>query len=263
MIHPIYRFILPLISAHLAGDFLFKPDDNAEKDSHPRVLIQRAAIVGLLSWMLLGTIQAWSVGLLVFILHAIVDYTTWKRSSDGLRAFLLNQLTHVFMIVVISYVIDSDDLLLFENYWAELWDKAFYAGNLLFSGAVLNVSVGGVVVGYKVRPFLDQLDKTGKDEGKEGIHADRNIQSRGFKEGGRTIGYLERALIYALVLVNQPAGIGFLIAAKSVFRFGEINVSSNRMEAEYILIGTLYSFLYGIVVSYIISNLLAHIGFVW
>ncbi len=52
------------------------------------------------------------------------------------------------------------------------------------------------------------------------------------------------------MLVNQPAGVGFLIAAKSVFRFGELSDSSRRMEAEYIIIGTLYSFLFGLVSAY-------------
>ncbi len=64
------------------------------------------------------------------------------------------------------------------------------------------------------------------------------------------IGQLERALIFLFVFVNQSAGIGFLIAAKSVFRFGEIKDHKHRMEAEYIIIGTLMSFGYGILVAY-------------
>ncbi len=262
MIHPIYKLIIPLVSAHFAGEFLFQSDDDTKTNSQPQVIIKHALIAGLLSWVLLGTIQAWSVGLLIFTLHSIIDYITSKRSSDGLRTFLFDQLAHVFVFVVLAYVIDSRDLLPFPNYWYGLFGKAYYAGNLLFFGAVLNVSVGGIVVGFKVKPFLDQLNKLAKDGDKQNLKEAQKIASRGFEEGGRTIGYLERALIYVLVLVNQPAGIGFLIAAKSVFRFGEINVSSNRMEAEYILIGTLYSFLYGIVVSYLTTYLLSNIGFV-
>jgi hypothetical protein len=36
--------------------------------------------------------------------------------------------------------------------------------------------------------------------------------------------------------------IGFLIAAKSVFRFGDLSQSKDRKLTEYILIGTLLSF---------------------
>jgi len=41
-----------------------------------------------------------------------------------------------------------------------------------------------------------------------------------------------------------------LIAAKSIFRFGEIKEPKYRREAEYIIIGTLMSFSYGILISY-------------
>lgn len=63
------------------------------------------------------------------------------------------------------------------------------------------------------------------------------------------IGQLERALIFVFVLVQQFSAIGFLIAAKSIFRFGELRDRSNRMEAEYIIIGTLISFLWAIVAA--------------
>jgi hypothetical protein len=41
-----------------------------------------------------------------------------------------------------------------------------------------------------------------------------------------------------LLLIDQPGGIGFLFAAKSILRFGEIKDSQHRKMAEYILIGT-------------------------
>ena len=53
------------------------------------------------------------------------------------------------------------------------------------------------------------------------------------------------------MLVDQPSAIGFLIAAKSVFRFGELRERSNRMEAEYIIIGTMMSFIWGLSVAYV------------
>lgn len=49
--------------------------------------------------------------------------------------------------------------------------------------------------------------------------------------------------------VPTPSAIGFLIAAKSVFRFGELSDRANRLEAEYITIGTLLSFAIGVAVS--------------
>ena len=73
----------------------------------------------------------------------------------------------------------------------------------------------------------------------------------GFEQGGMIIGQLERALIFILTLTGQAAGIGFLIAAKSILRYGEAQDPSQRMDAEYIIIGTLMSFGWGILVSYL------------
>jgi hypothetical protein len=76
------------------------------------------------------------------------------------------------------------------------------------------------------------------------------VSGRGFEKGGKIIGYLERALIFLFMFTAQPGSIGFLIAAKSIFRFGEIKERQNRLEAEYIIIGTLMSFGYGIFIAY-------------
>ena len=42
--------------------------------------------------------------------------------------------------------------------------------------------------------------------------------------------------------MGQWQGVGFLLAAKSVFRFGDLNRSDDRKRTEYVLIGTLVSF---------------------
>ena len=70
----------------------------------------------------------------------------------------------------------------------------------------------------------------------------------GLPKGGATIGFLERGLIYILVVGGQPASIGFLIAAKSILRFGVID--ENRAVSEYVIIGTLASFGWAIAVVF-------------
>ena len=42
--------------------------------------------------------------------------------------------------------------------------------------------------------------------------------------------------------MNHWEAVGFLITAKSVFRFGDLKESKHRKLTEYILIGTLISF---------------------
>jgi hypothetical protein len=60
---------------------------------------------------------------------------------------------------------------------------------------------------------------------------------------------LERILVMLLVLMEQPNGIGFLIAAKSILRFGEIKDANQRKVAEYIIIGTFLSFGWALLIS--------------
>jgi hypothetical protein len=45
-------------------------------------------------------------------------------------------------------------------------------------------------------------------------------------------------------------GVGFLVAAKSILRIGEVKAPEQRKEAEYIIIGTLMSFGWGLLIAY-------------
>jgi len=55
----------------------------------------------------------------------------------------------------------------------------------------------------------------------------------------RLIGWFERFLIVTLVLVDALTAVGFVIAAKSILRFGESR--EDREFAQYVILGTLAS----------------------
>lgn len=88
------------------------------------------------------------------------------------------------------------------------------------------------------------------------INSQEQLPVRGLNNGGVWIGSLERILIFIMLLMNIPTAVGFLIAAKSILRFGELKESQNRMEAEYIIIGTFLSFIWGLIISYGVLELL-------
>ena len=88
------------------------------------------------------------------------------------------------------------------------------------------------------------------------ISANKDFAEGGLHNGGYWIGIGERTLIYFFVLSGVPEGIGFLAAAKSIFRIGELKESSQRELAEYILIGTLMSFTAATFVGFVINYLL-------
>lgn len=59
-----------------------------------------------------------------------------------------------------------------------------------------------------------------------------------------TFGFADykRLFIFSFIILDYWEGIGFLLAAKSVFRFGDLSNAKDRNLTEYILIGTLLSF---------------------
>ncbi len=72
---------------------------------------------------------------------------------------------------------------------------------------------------------------------------------RGLPDGGRYIGWLERTLVMLFVLSGYPQGIGFLIATKSILRFGDIKNWHQRAATEYVIIGTFLSFAWAMVIA--------------
>jgi len=60
---------------------------------------------------------------------------------------------------------------------------------------------------------------------------------------------MERFMTLALILSTQFAAVGLIIAAKSILRF------NNQQKNEYILVGTLLSFGFAILIGVIINLL--------
>jgi hypothetical protein len=70
---------------------------------------------------------------------------------------------------------------------------------------------------------------------------------------GNYIGILERLFVFTFVVTGHWEAIGFLLAAKSVFRFGDLKESKERKLTEYVLIGTLLSFGIAILIGMIFT----------
>ncbi len=66
---------------------------------------------------------------------------------------------------------------------------------------------------------------------------------------GRLIGILERTFIYFLTIFGQYAAIGIVLALKSLARFKELD---DRNFAEYFLIGSLLSVLFGVLPALVV-----------
>ena len=195
---------------------------------------------------------------MIFCTHSVIDWIKEKTvTREGLSnkwssyAFLIDQAAHIFIIIILAITIAPVSTVVVAGagvislFCVDLFGKGFLKLLIILSGAILAVKAGGILIGMAVRPFLDEIKNNEND-----VDMETKTSSRGLKNGGKVIGQIERSLIFLFILMGQLSGIGFLIAAKSVFRFGEVKDPSHRMEAEYIIIGTLMSFGYGMSIAY-------------
>lgn len=239
--------VLVLLTAQLLVDYPLGGERMDRSLRHRSLwgLVGHGSAHAAVSYLLLGRPAMWLLPVLVGVGHAIIDRIEGRFDRGSARVFFVGTGAHFALLMALVLLLPPDGAALWSQWPGRLYPRAV----IFLLGLLGTVWLGGDVVGHSVAPFAAQLPPREVPSGAGG--GDRSDEPRrGFPEGGRTIGYLERALIYLLVLAGQPGGVGFLVAAKSVFRFGELRERSNRLEAEYILIGTLASFLWGMAVSY-------------
>ncbi|MFN3846922.1 MAG: DUF3307 domain-containing protein [Paracoccaceae bacterium] len=213
-----------LLLAHVLADFVFQTRymSVAKAARHPGWMLAHVATVGLATVVALGvqTVTALLVVIGLTIAHLVIDVVKVLAATraSGIAAFLADQTAHLVTLIGVA------------SLWPNLWASGFWmplapswlpASAALVAGAVLSTRAGGFALALLMRPFGDM----GMD---------------GLPGGGRLIGLLERGIIFLLILAGEPGGIGFLIAAKSVLRFGAVKEESRL--SEYVIIGTLASF---------------------
>ncbi|PTY02429.1 hypothetical protein DB347_23780 [Opitutaceae bacterium EW11] len=231
-----------LLAAHLLGDFVFQTAWMVREKRRLSVLTLHSLVVAALSYALAGRFEIWWLPVVVFLTHALIDFAKVECGKGGQLAFVLDQLAHAAVIAAMAWAAGYFGL---HSYWLQQWGRSWVGILTILSGLILSVRVGSLLVGFWVQPYLDEIQR------RRPPSADAVSQpSRGLTTGGRVIGQWERALIFLFVGLGQSASIGFLVAAKSIFRFGELKDRENRMEAEYITIGTLMSFGWALAISY-------------
>lgn len=220
-----------LIFAHVLADFVLQTGYIATHKHRPKVLLVHAAIVLITAQAALGRVDPWELPALALV-HAATDWLKSRLRNPGLRAFLADQGAHIAVLALLAAI------------RPDLWAGGLWAGldglpglMAAVAGAILTTRAGGFAVGMLMRPWSDVELPTG------------------LPNGGLLIGLLERGLIFLLVMVGQPAGIGFLIAAKSVLRFE--TTSKDQRAGEYVIIGTLASFAWALALSYATLDLMA------
>lgn len=216
-----------VFTAHLLGDFVLQTEWTIERKRKIWALLLHAAIVTATSYLLLGAFQP-SLLLAILAAHAVVDAIKVYLLSDSVASFLTDQLAHLAILAVLSgYFPDVARSGWWMTRLGAEGSKMYFCVLTCVAGVILCVPAGGILISKLIRRFTDEV---------------RENDIAGLKQGGKYIGWLERSLVMLLLLIDQPNGIGLLMAAKSILRFGEIKDASQRKVAEYIIIGTFLSF---------------------
>lgn len=223
--YKVEKYIAVLFAAHLIADFLLQPDSLVDKKSNPFYLIIHAAIHALISYILLQNWTEWLIPLLVFVFHLVIDYIKEIKTGgmESAKVMVIDQALHLTgLLLIVLYVKLTLPIIVFTGIG--------YKAIIVLAAFSIIVLGSGHFIGRYMKEIFEEND----------------MPAEGLKNGGKLIGQLERMLVLILILIGQPLGIGFLVAAKSILRFERSKV---QLIAEYVIIGTLLSFTLAIAFS--------------
>ena len=230
--------LLALLLAHLLGDFVLQPDrwvaDRQARGIRSPSLALHALVHAVLAWLALcalqsvagiddgidATLAAMMLGLAHWTIDAAKAKATRRWPTRQLGLFMLDQgLRGATIVVVWLWLVGS-----LSPLTAMLAHLSTPSSLLLLLAYLLVTRPMAVAIALAMAPLARQLKAPGT-----------------LDRAGARIGILERLLVLTLTLLDQLTAVGFLLAAMSVLRFGDLKESRDRKLTEYVLLGTLAS----------------------
>lgn len=218
--------LLKLFMAHLIGDFLLQPGKWVKAKEEKKLLAWQlyahALLHGLLIILFLWDWRFWELALIISFVHLIIDSfkLVFQKNNTRRILFFVDQALHIISI-----------------YFLWLWYEGQPVSFAFLNNEKLILLITLILlltnpVSYAVRIFISKWTPD----------TDSGDDATSLQSAGKYIGILERLLVFVFMILNEWQAVGFLLAAKSVFRFGNLQESKDRKLTEYILIGTLLSF---------------------
>lgn len=217
---------IQLILAHLFGDFILQPNswvaDKEIKKLKSRYLYLHVLIHTILSFIFLWNTELWRIAVLIGVSHFIIDAVklSFQTAKSKKSWFFIDQALHIAVIAGISFY--------FKEFNFEfLKDKEILK---ILMAALFLTTPSSIFIKILLSSWTPVPE------------TQNNIQTESLSSAGKYIGILERLLVFTFIVVNHWEGVGFMVAAKSVFRFSDLAQAKQRKLTEYVLIGTLLSF---------------------
>ena len=210
-----------LLLAHVVGDFVLQRDSlckqKLEKKIRSWFLYVHALVITLLSLLALWDLRLWWVALVIGLSHLLIDMGKTYAKRDDVWVFVIDQIIHILILVAAAWVCVN------RSGWTSPEWLTPSARNAL--AVILAALVCWKPANLFIKEVLKYNQVSFPADDTSSFHA------------GKLIGTLERWLILAFILLGRYEVIGFLIAAKSIIRFGE----NDKEKTEYFLAGTLLS----------------------
>lgn len=222
--------LLCLLLAHVLGDFYLQKtqwvQDRQSRHAYSKDLVKHISVhllltalalfIGLLTTKLVGWREFGVVLTTIVVSHFVIDVIK-SYAPERALSLVLDQAAHLLVIFALWLWLTGVQLPVPDS-----WHL------LLLLVYLLAARPASFVIAAILRKQSDALQSSGN--------------SVGLLEAGRLIGYIERWLIVSFVLLDEFMGVGFLLAAKSIFRFGDLRQPHEQRLTEYMLLGTLLSF---------------------
>lgn len=215
---------LRLLLAHILADFIFQSHKMVAEKQEKKIASKRLYLHIffhiLCYYLLLWDLDWWYVPLLIGVSHYFIDLgKLYLQNTNNARLlFFLDQGLHLIILYGLSLYISGEDILQFTLNLQLL----LIIVPVLFLTQPSSVIIKTLISVYRPKTEMEKEDS---------LH-----------NAGKYIGMLERFLVFVFIATNHWEGVGFLIAAKSIFRFSDLTQAKDRKLTEYILIGTLLSF---------------------
>jgi hypothetical protein len=244
--------LIQFFLAHIIGDFFLQPDKWVKEKKLHRLksiyLYLHVSIHFILILAITGNIAFWKIALIISAIHLVIDGAKlyWQKEGTLRTWFFADQLLHIATIFIVWSFQEKmipDLHVLCKKEWLVPVTAILFVLNpasFIIKTAISKWTPHGI----------------GQDPGEtttgEATTADTSLEN-----AGRLIGIMERLLVLVFVFLGKWEGIGFLLTAKSVFRFGDIKDARSMKLTEYVLIGTFLSFGIAIMTGLIALQLLA------
>lgn len=226
-----------LLAAFLVSEYILLPKswkkDWEDKEHVSVFLYLHAFLSGAISYLFLWNWSYYPVILIVAITQVMVHLLE-LGIKGRLWTFVVGTVINVVVLLLLWLVITRQNGFILSAiydlfHWSQLW--------LVISGYIWVLMPAGKAISFATSKWQEK-----KGDGLTGA--------------GTLIGYVERVMIVTFVLVDQYQAIGFLITAKSVFRYADIRKDRNQKKAEYILTGTLLSYAIAIITALVVKMLM-------